>query len=372
MNKPHPKYRIKAGDTINSLTLFFGVEATTWISYHNDRCRLEHLIRDKLPKGLTDIYLLPELRAKANVFMINRHTNLEIHAIESDDLSVPTAHRSIYPHWRLLDHTYGVRMVIEKGQETIEIRYNLHIRYIQEESEDSVLLLIHRASDVYINDELPTLCMDELAYHTGKVFYPFVVEVDKRANWIGIRNYQQIQSRWEKEIVPYVRLRYSGEIVNRYLESMDEVISSKDKLEAILKNELSIKILFKSAYRVYSPQFDDKTILEFAVGDYHLAPYQVSSVLSRTLNAEGFREIRQEGIGLIPSTGDEMITDESNQYSSYIQLYNQTNHIREVWAQWSFMDGKRKFTLIFFPLRYPYGTDSEKDVILDKKIKNKK
>lgn len=61
MKKPHPKYKIKPNDTLQSITKLFGVKEGVWKMYHNNMCRLDDIIRDTLPKHLDEIYLLPEL-----------------------------------------------------------------------------------------------------------------------------------------------------------------------------------------------------------------------------------------------------------------------------------------------------------------------
>lgn len=59
MKTLHPKYKIKEGDTIQTITRLFEVEESVWLRYHNNMCRLNHIIRDHIPSELKEIYLLP-------------------------------------------------------------------------------------------------------------------------------------------------------------------------------------------------------------------------------------------------------------------------------------------------------------------------
>lgn len=367
MQKSHPKYKIKKGDTIQIISNLFGVEKDIWVRYHNNMCRLEHIIRKSLPKGLLEIYLLPELERFAN-----SNTNLEAIAVisPSELKQKELTNWAIFLRSNSLNHSYWFRYIFEDDKSTTEIRYKVLVRYLQEETEETDLYLIHRISNVYINDELPGLCMDELAYETGKVFYPMVVEVNKRGEWVSLRNYEQIKNNWFSNIRPYVELRYGGDVGIKYLIKMDEVLNSKEKIEEVFKNDLFYKIYFNTVYENYSLLFEINKILDFIIDGGRPLSFDTHYKLNREVTSNGYKEIIQKGVGVEKLYGqDELIPNESNNYSARILLEMKTNYIREFTAKWNLKNNERNIKLILYPLRQQ--CDEEFKIKLDKPQKKK-
>lgn len=379
MKPRHPKYTIKPEDTLQSITKLFGVEVDIWKRYHNSMCRLDDIIRDELPKHLGDIYLLPELWEKEislNHTSINNeeagHNVTRGGGVQSKKSEQKLlTNWAIYPRWNYLNHAYWFRYILEEGASRTEIRYKIHVCNLAQESEDTTLCLINRVSDVYINDELPNLCMDELAYETGKVFYPMVIEITKKSEWVALRNYEQIQNNWINTVRPYVELRFGGEIGEKYLARIDKAIGRKDEVEEIFRNELFIRFYFNTFYHSYSPEFEINRVVYFPLEGDMSGYFGITCKLDRTLNGKGYKRVTQNGISLIKigDTPDGYTEDGQINYKAEILLNAHTNHVQEASAEWHYAGGQKKIKLVLFPTRRP--CEEKVDVRIDKPNKNK-
>lgn len=277
---------------------------------------------------------------------------------------------NIYPRSQTLNHAYWFRYILEDEKSKTEIHYKILVRYLREGTGETDLYFIHRISDVYINDELPDLCMDELAYETGKVFYPMVIEIDKKNQWVELRNYTQIKDNWINTVRPFVQLRFGGEIGEKYLARMDNVIQSKHSIEEAFKNDLFFRFYFNTFYHSYSQKFEIDRVLEFPVGKDSLSYFKTKCSLNRNLTDRGYKEITQNGISVIKSTsGEEYMPDNQFTYSAKILLETKTNYVKEAMAEWRSDQRQQKTTLILFPLRQQ--CDEDFNIQIDKSNNNK-
>lgn len=277
---------------------------------------------------------------------------------------------AIYPRAYILDHPYWFCYTMENEKSTTEIRYKVLIRHYRDESDETSLYLIHRISDVYINGKLPELCLEELAYETGKVFYPMLIEIDKKAKWVSLRNYNQIKNKWYSTVRPYVELRFGGAVCEEYLAKMDKVIDRKERIEDIFRNELLFKFFFGTFYHGYSQKFEINRILEFPEKGNSTTMYNVKCKLNRNLTDEGYKEITQNGVSItkILTEKDVIIEDGQTVYSAKIHLYTKSNYLRQADAEWDFVNDRRKIILKIYPVRRKY--EEEIDLKIDKKENN--
>lgn len=258
---------------------------------------------------------------------------------------------AIFPDLRHLNHAYWFRLILTEDETTTELRYKVLIRFLKKQTQESAIVSIDRVSDVYINDELPDLPVDRLAYESGKVFYPVIMEIDEKMNLLGIRNHEQIVSRWEK-IQPDLRRYFTGDEANRYLNRMDEMIMSAKNLEALFEKELFIRFYFYTAYMNYTHQFEIRTEVAFPIGNYAPVLFDVKNRLLNVLNKDGFKEITQEGIEVRKTFGPDLEKEGKNTYSAHFVLNAGTNILREAKAEWNFRSPfQKKIQLILFPLR---------------------
>jgi|GEM_PF-4347831 len=274
--------------------------------------------------------------------------------------------RNFYPKIGFINRAYWYRLSIEDEESKTEIRYKLLIRFIRQQSETSGLVLIDRISDIYINDELPSRSFDQLAYEAGKVFYPLTVEINKENKWLNICNYSQITDKWKK-ISEKLRLGFSGEEVDRYIECMDRVIADKEKIKSTLENDLPMQFCFNTIYHPYQELFETENIIDFPVGDYAAVPFLVKHILDKNKDQTGIDEVIQTGYEIrqndwiFEQMGVEKV---DNTYKAKFILDSKTQWIKEAEAEWNFKFPIRKKVLIrLFPLRQQPPEDDVNYVI---------
>lgn len=245
----------------------------------------------------------------------------------------------ILPHLSQLNHAYWYRFIVEEEDSQLELRYKCHLRFIKWKSQSSALLCVERHPDVYINNEFPDLALDQLAYETGRVFYPMIIEIDKQSRWMGIRNKDQIQERWLKIRTKATQL-FTGEEAIRYMERMDDMIASPTALDEVFRDDLFIRFYFNTVYSDHASARETGKQIIFPVGDYAPISFEVHQVEKESDRPES-REIQQRGTAPKGQT-----------YSADFLLETGSNCIREAVAEWNFVfPFPKKIRVILFKLR---------------------
>ena len=257
-----------------------------------------------------------------------------------------------FPQLSMINQAYWFRLILSEEESQLELRYKVWIRFVKRHTNKSALLSIDRISDILINDEIPDLAADQLAYETGKIFYPLIIEISQRAQYLGVHNFEQIAERWQK-LRPEIVRRFSGVEAERYFTRMNEVVASKAAVDELFRNDLLLTFCFNTVYLDYAEEPVDKKKLCFPVGDYAPVTYDVS--VSKCRNAKGFKEIVQEGREVKSEGADSLHPDKSdkeNTYAATFVLDTATNCILEATAEWDFKQPhKKNISLILFPLR---------------------
>ncbi len=98
------------------------------------------------------------------------------------------------------------------------------------------LYRLDRTSPLYINEVTPELLVDKLAYETGKIFYPLVVETKRDGKFLAIQNFDEIRIRWRKVRLD-LETYYEGEYATRYIRLMDEKLMDDNFIQVCFKND---------------------------------------------------------------------------------------------------------------------------------------
>ena len=265
--------------------------------------------------------------------------------------SEPRRQKINFPDLRKINHSYWFRLILTEGDSpATEIRYKVTVRFIESKTPTSALFLIDRAPDIYIDDRLPDLAVDMLAYKTCCVFYPLLGEIDTHMKWRSICNHEQIIRRWET-IQPAVKRYFSGEEAKRYLNRMSESLASKESLEEIFREELFFQLYFRVLYANNASRAEEDVPFSFSVGNSALSRFIIEKQTLRPGKSSTV-EVSQNGVEQGPQVWPGAGTDERNSYSANFVLDAQTNIIREVVAVWDFrLPVQRKVEVILFPLR---------------------
>jgi len=293
MKAPHPKYRIKKTDTIIVITERFGIAEEIWKRYHNNMCRLDDVINDKLPEHLEEIYLLPELWDRAKELNVIEESFSKASAV-SEQISFGYGN-TLLMKFCPEAFVYKVALLLTNGSKDNKIEYHVSIKWI-EKQEDVFLLEINKLYETYkINKQKPDLVADELAIKVASVLYPLELAVTRKDGIIGINNVEEIQKRWDKtkeEILNY----NEGEIVERYIFLNDKVLADEDILLNSLRNDWFLHAYFNNIYQTYTSEYSmDSTIRVPFIFDTEGIEYSVQQTINKDLDRNGHINITIKG-----------------------------------------------------------------------------
>lgn len=233
--------------------------------------------------------------------------------------------------------SYGVLLTFSAKPEDISIKYEIQISYLKTIEENKRLFKIDRLSEVYINDLPPEHTADQLAYETGKVFYPLVIEVAFDGSYIGIYNHQEIKQRW-KAVKQNVLSYFSGEEVNEYLLQTEHTIQDEFALDMCFQTDFFINTFFSPIYRNYG---ENRTLITnrffSLVAQMPPIEMEIDTQLAAETNHYGAIEIEQNG--------KEIAVDENPSFNTIYRanfvLDIQTRSIESLLANYQWQDGEK-------------------------------
>lgn len=142
---------------------------------------------------------------------------------------------------------YGVLHILKTERKENTIRYETEITLLQTKHGGRKIFTINRSSDVFINDMLPDLIVDELAHEAGKALYPLTIETDKEGVFENVCNVEELRTEWpirRSGIENY----FKGEEVSKYLQLMEDTINNNRALFGIFENDLFFSTFFFPFY----------------------------------------------------------------------------------------------------------------------------
>lgn len=293
MKPSHPKYKIKQGDTIQSITAMFGVEFDTWKRYHNNMCRLDDIIHDTLPKQLGEIYLLPDLWEKEEAL------NKEI----TNGILDGTPRMINFGYDKTLimmlcpeQFIYKVTIQISNNNHTGYIHYYASVRWVKKENL-LYTIEINKFPETYIiNGVEADLVADELAIQVASVLYPLELVVTRQDGIVGINNMDEIRKRWV-DIKKKVQDYNEGEILEKYLSLTEKALKDEDALLLSLRNDWFLHTYFNSIYQTYTSDYTiDNSIVVPFVFDTEGVEYKVQQKIDKDIDEKGHINISMKGL----------------------------------------------------------------------------
>lgn len=261
MKRQHPKYIVKIGDTLENISEKFGVEESVWKTYHNNMCRLDDIISDKLPKGVQYIYLLPELW----------NCQAKINEKQKDDA---TKSRNVKFG---LDNSIWIKKIPKKRVYRVKIEYlqrKSSIDYeIEAESAPSVedcLTIKFSKSQYYINSLMPDMVLDEVAVKVADSIYPFFLDLNYSKEYRHIRILEDTYNTWIKK-KNEIKKEYIGKIVENYLDRTEASLFSQDLTYKVLNNDVFFGLFTHSIYGGYGDNLMVDSNIRLSLGSYNSA-----------------------------------------------------------------------------------------------------
>lgn len=268
MKPQYPKYTIKQGDTLQSISEQFGVEEATWKRHHNTLCRLDEIIRDHLPSHLEEIYLMPGLWEKGPVLNAPAMTETK-----ADSVNKPIKlydGNILFFALRNLNDKYGV--VLNMGND--RIHYEIECKYLNEISDDAFRISLDRGQ-VYINYREPDTKLYQLADQMGKAVYPLVLDMDRERDIIAIGNHKDIIARCqeaEKKLSQY----YTGEIAEGYIDAFGSMYKNPNTIMNNIGQELFFQLFFLPIQGLYDSQKHKKIQYRHISGKNGITEYNLN------------------------------------------------------------------------------------------------
>lgn len=261
---------------------------------------------------------------------------------------------------------YGCVISFLDGSEKNKLKYEVEITFVKTIPEVARLFKIDRVSPVYINNTEPDLLIDQLAYETGKVFYPLIAEIDFDGKFLKIGNIEEIRKRWTKnreDILEY----FTGEETEKYLELMDEAIADEEYLSGVIENDLFISTYFAGIYKPYTSSLTVEEDLFFPIaGKGKPVQFRVTATVANQLNSFSAIELRHQGsvndersaldieeeqFFPLQKSEDPAVPSAEGTYQALYILNKDTKAIESIVAEWKLeLKNKKEFEVKIFEI----------------------
>ncbi|WP_394773615.1 LysM peptidoglycan-binding domain-containing protein [Flavobacterium sp.] len=233
-------YKIRKGDTLQSVASELGVEAQELRRYHNMRCNIPDLIEADFKSYLELLILAPE---DIEVTTSSVETVRKRVVFGSKAFTIP-----FYPI--NINNSYKVKYAIEKGDKVKKIEFDVSVKWLRADKNGICFFEIDRLSKVLIDGSEADTKVDVLAEMASSILYPMQVVVDQNGNWIDIFNYQTIKERWEDEKIKVLDY-YDGKQVLRYIDAIEYTLRNEESLLKSLSDDWFLKVFFNGVHTCY-------------------------------------------------------------------------------------------------------------------------
>jgi hypothetical protein len=238
---------------------------------------------------------------------------------------------------------YGVLITFNEGEEdSNEVKYEVQVTRLKPGIEGQALFQIERISDVFVNEILPDLIADRLAYAAGKVFYPLVITVDQNGGFQVIYNHQEILKRWPS-VKNKILSEFEGVFVEDYLDKMEKRLADVGIVElALLNNDWFIQTFFKPIYKQYGQNYISESLYKFPIAkEFKADGYLTKEKLSEKTNNFGAIELLHQGTILPITDVLDMQNNITGNYEGYYLLHPKVKRILSIVSNFSYEEYDR-------------------------------
>ncbi|OWP79314.1 LysM peptidoglycan-binding domain-containing protein [Flavobacterium oreochromis] len=247
-----PTYKVKKGDTLESVAKELGIskEALKW--HHNTYC----LHDDLLEKDITH---------QKKLIIFDKHANEQktFHTTRVKKQVPFSYNNSLFYIPTKSFSKYGVIITIEDGEDKNEIKYEKSVKWIQK-FEDCHIFEINDISKPFINEEEVNSIVHTLAYETSKVLYPMHLMVDEKGNWEQVAKCNTYPRRWniiKKEIFK----EFQGKMVEEYLQEFENLLENQNKINSYMFQDYFLRTLFLGYCFEYQEKFKTEREISFPI-----------------------------------------------------------------------------------------------------------
>jgi len=266
---------------------------------------------------------------------------------------------------------YGVVLTFNSAEgKSNEVKYVLQITRLKPGPAGQALFQIERIGDVFVNEILPDLVADRLAYAAGQVFYPLVIAVDQNGGFESIYNHQEILKRWPG-IKDNILNNFEGSVVEDYIGRMEQQLANADCIQlAFLNNDWFIQTFFKPIYKEYGPDQVAESTYKFPIArDFKTEGYLTREKLSAETNDFGGIELLHEG-PILAMEEEELYLDSqiTGDYKGVYLLHPKFKRIISVVSDFTYQELQKKSVQVKIVLIPEEGNDFDHDFILDTNV----
>ncbi|MGE8290774.1 MAG: hypothetical protein ACN6ON_03815 [Sphingobacterium sp.] len=258
---------------------------------------------------------------------------------------------------------YGLLLNFGPESSQTELKYTCSLTRLSNDTEGNFVFELNRTSAVYINEILPDLIADKLAFETGKVFYPLHLTADPSGELLGIANAGEIQRRWS-EVKDALRSYFQGDFFEDYLQKVEKLMDQEHNIfSAISRTDWFIRVFFQPFYKLY-PARNTARRQFFPNLPTLSMQYQLVENLMPQLNHLGAIELTQQG--LLEQDADYGIACSGSSEVQYI-FHPQTRALLAVNGCWvSTVEGNQTFVR----MKMFYLPEDDGDFVSDYNVKS--
>ncbi|MFB9110647.1 LysM peptidoglycan-binding domain-containing protein [Flavobacterium gyeonganense] len=279
----HRTYKVKKGDTLESVSLELGIAASELRRYHNIYCEIPDLIEADFKRHLEFLILAPE-KSEAEILEAEVKTKQKVSL--GKEYKLPFLPQEI-------SKEYKVQYTTEVGDQIDTIEMEVGVKWLASDKNKFHLFEIRRQS-IHINNEIPDTVMDELAAKTAEVLYPLEIVVDESGKWIDVHNYSEIINRWEgvkTEILDY----YEGEVIQIYIDHTECALENIDTLLKSLASDYFLRVFFNAIHIGYTANYEFKNNVSFPLEKDEESLFEVEQKIDPFLDESYLVKVEQKG-----------------------------------------------------------------------------
>lgn len=275
-NKSFLTYKIKKGDTLQSVALELEVEPRTLRAYHNMHCRIPDLIEADFKYHLEYLILAPEKKE------LPEEERIQNEVVFNDGASTISLN---YAH---INNTYGVLYTIESGEKIHTLKQEINVKWKAKSDNGFYFFELTRIGNIYINDAEAGSMAQVIAEKASAALYPLLVVVDGDGKWVYINNFNQIKERWE-EIKTQIIKEFRGDSIEKYFSIYDTNLESSDSLFLSLSQDWFLNAFFNGIHTHYTSSLVINKQLDFPfIATAKNINYQVEQRLNKHLDRDNF------------------------------------------------------------------------------------
>ncbi|MEO8255501.1 MAG: LysM domain-containing protein [Flavobacterium sp.] len=251
-NEVHITYKIKKGDTLQSVANELHINSRVLRAYHNIHCRIPDLIETDFPYQLEYLILAPE---KIELSDEDKEKKRQKVVFNDGNLKLSLNYAQI-------DTTYNALYKIENGDQLHTIKQDFNVKWKTKTQNGYYYFEVNRTGKMYINDEVPNSMAEEIAEKASAALYPLLVVVDETGKWVYINNFDEIKQRWAK-VKKEINTYYKGEFVDNYFAIYDKNLENGDTLYFSLSKDWFLNAFFSGIHVQYPVTLSLQEEVEF-------------------------------------------------------------------------------------------------------------